>query len=1341
MADAEQNTHSLRTRADHPSWRRWPYCWSPRRSLLLLHQPAEAQQNNKATSNLALSSPNPGELVITWDAPTETPDDYRVTWKKSDGKWPSYKNANTVEGGNAFPTGTSHTVTGLEEGTAYQARVRARYHSGGKVEQSGPWSETLDITVAATPPRPPAKPTGLSTSPSHDNVVLSWTDPGDGSISGYQVLRGPDRDNLAVLTGDTGSATTSYTDGSVTAETTYAYAIRAKNSDGLSPESDPVAATTPAAPAPPAKPTGLSTTPSHDSVDLSWSDPNDSSITSYQVLRGPDTDNLAVLEDNTGSSSPSYTDSTVAAETTYAYAVRARNTGGLSPPAAAVSVTTPATPALPAKPAGLLAAATHSSVLLVWTDPGDDTITGYQVLRGPDAANMAVLDDDTGSTGTSYTDSTVSAETTYAYAIRARNAAGLGPQSDTVSVTTQAAPEELLTELATAGVDFILDGHMLDTTSTCTESEITSIVEACTINITSPTVQITIDGTKDVDDRIKIKVGRDKAAVDAETAGPDQNNFPSDGSSTNLSFQPGRNLLSVWGDEDGSGSTAPTEHFFRINLVPYWEWNGNTLSKDSDCRDTTANAPAVGDITDDDCIVAPQFGNTAELRFFNVINEHFNVYVEVNETNVINEPSTTDLGSSFSVNLDAGDNLIRIRLAAKGGQPTAEVYDSDSFYYKVTATDVLVSNLGQSGAVTVLSAEIQVATQFTTGSNPNGYTVSQVRLPISVAAASITPVVSIYSDVSGSPGASIKTLTNPSITVSSSTAPEAEFGADDYKLTANTTYWIVVENPDTSLLLRTSTTVEDSEDAGGAPNWSIGNVSRVRSTGGTFSDLFASRVMQIAVKGALVPPVSSDATLSSLVLTDPDNTVVTLDPTFESGVESYTATVANAVSQIKVEPTKNDDTATVQYLDSNDMALTDADTNTGVFDVDLAEGDNVIKVEVTAEDTTTTKTYQVTVTRVDFLVSNLGQTDFGNFGVNSSRPALGVKFTTGSSAGGYKIDSVPLVVSAPSGTIPEVSIYSDNSGEPGSSIKVLKNPSNIPTSLGPKRNFDAADYQLDPSTSYWIVIERRSGTDQISVRITGDTEEDPGSAPGWNIGDRAAAFDSASWTSSTTSTLKLAVKGEPITPVITLAADFTSIIRELHELTFTLTRTGSTALAADVTLVVENAAGDSVVSASGRTETLTFQVGDDTVEFAVPESWIAAAQAGSFEATVEAGPEYDASGATATVEVLFPTALMEISLDKTSYEVTEGEDLTFNVVFNVLEQIAAPNKEFVFGTLKSVLGNGGESRRLRNLHCSSAGTRCRLVPGGQSLHRDRGADAGNPGRRPLRAAHGRQRAP
>ena len=104
------------------------YCSSPLGCLLSLRLPTEAQANERAVSGVALTSPNPGELAITWDAPSTSPDDYRVTWKKSTTNWPSYKNDNTVEGGNAFPTGTSHTVTGLEEDAAYKVRLRARYH-------------------------------------------------------------------------------------------------------------------------------------------------------------------------------------------------------------------------------------------------------------------------------------------------------------------------------------------------------------------------------------------------------------------------------------------------------------------------------------------------------------------------------------------------------------------------------------------------------------------------------------------------------------------------------------------------------------------------------------------------------------------------------------------------------------------------------------------------------------------------------------------------------------------------------------------------------------------------------------------------------------------------------------------------------------------------------------------------------------------------------------------------------------------------------------------------------------------------------------------------------------
>ena len=66
-----------------------------------------------------------------------------------------------------------------------------------------------------------------------------------------------------------------------------------------------------------------------------------------------------------------------------------------------------------------MTAANHDSVRLAWDNPDDDSITGYQVLRGPDADNLGVLVDDTGDANTSHTDDTVEAETTYVYAVRA----------------------------------------------------------------------------------------------------------------------------------------------------------------------------------------------------------------------------------------------------------------------------------------------------------------------------------------------------------------------------------------------------------------------------------------------------------------------------------------------------------------------------------------------------------------------------------------------------------------------------------------------------------------------------------------------------------------------------------------------------------------------------------------------------------------------------------------------------------------------------------------------------------------------------------------------------------
>ena len=96
---------------------------------------------------------------------------------------------------------------------------------------------------------------------------------------------------------------------------------------------------------------------------------------------------------------------------------------------------------------------------------------------------------------------------------------------------------------------------------------------------------------------------------------------------------------------------------------------------------------------------------------------------------------------------------------------------------------------------------------------------------------------------------------------------------------------------------------------------------------------------------------STDARLSGLILSSIDF------GTFASGTESYTASVANSVSQTTVTPTVNDSGASYVVKTGG---VEDAD---GTFS--LAVGSNVITVEVTAEDPSTTKTYTVTVARAE----------------------------------------------------------------------------------------------------------------------------------------------------------------------------------------------------------------------------------------------------------------------------------------------------------------------------------------------------------------------------------------
>ena len=134
-------------------------------------------------------------------------------------------------------------------------------------------------------------------------------------------------------------------------------------------------------------------------------------------------------------------------------------------------------------------------------------------------------------------------------------------------------------------------------------------------------------------------------------------------------------------------------------------------------------------------------------------------------------------------------------------------------------------------------------------------------------------------------------------------------------------------------------------------------VETLRSALLVLSVLLAAFLSLVSPASAQTP--SSNASLSALALSPG-----TLSPAFASDTTMYTASVGYAVTRVSVTAAKSDDSATVSFLDASDQPLADADTAEG-HQVDLPVGDTVVKVKVTAQDTTTTETYTVIVTRTE----------------------------------------------------------------------------------------------------------------------------------------------------------------------------------------------------------------------------------------------------------------------------------------------------------------------------------------------------------------------------------------
>ncbi len=259
------------------------------------------------------------------------------------------------QNGNFISSGfTPYTFT-LNNGQTYTISVNNygnyqfdHWLDTGSVSASRTISISSNSIITAVYRTIPQSPTGLAaTAASASQINLSWTAPTDNGgspITGYKIERSTNAGSTwSTLVANTVSLSTTYSDTGLGHSTTYTYRVSAINVVGPSLPSGISSATTLNIISQP--PTGLAaTTASASQINLSWTAPADnggSPITGYQIERSTNNGTTwSTSTPNTGSVSTTYSDTGLAAGTSYMYRVSAINAIGTSSASNVSSATT-----------------------------------------------------------------------------------------------------------------------------------------------------------------------------------------------------------------------------------------------------------------------------------------------------------------------------------------------------------------------------------------------------------------------------------------------------------------------------------------------------------------------------------------------------------------------------------------------------------------------------------------------------------------------------------------------------------------------------------------------------------------------------------------------------------------------------------------------------------------------------------------------------------------------------------------------------------------------------------------------------------------------------------------
>ena len=379
----------------------------------------------------------PLSLVATPGASTAA-----LTWSQvNDGGSPityysveTYNPANSTWSLAGTSTSPTYTLSGLTSGTTYLVRVK-----GSNALGTGVASKSLSFTTIAGAPD---VPTGLNVvSVADTKATVAWapvasTTP--NAVVSYIVSFGIIGGLVQHMAASTPSATLT----PLAPGRKYSFTVRAQVGTTLSGESTPATFTTSAVV--PGAPAGLTVTGNPGSQVLRWygGDDGGSPITSYVIeTSGPLANSAAPVEKWTVFAEQAVTSINLPAAPVgkfVRYRVIAKNVVGVGVPSIAVAITTAA--GRPGEPGTLSATEPNSAGLttLSWGAPATDggaALSGYTVMVTRDAKTWSTLANVSASVLSFQTQRPAKGQT-WGYAVYARNIAGVGPYSNTVTLTT-----------------------------------------------------------------------------------------------------------------------------------------------------------------------------------------------------------------------------------------------------------------------------------------------------------------------------------------------------------------------------------------------------------------------------------------------------------------------------------------------------------------------------------------------------------------------------------------------------------------------------------------------------------------------------------------------------------------------------------------------------------------------------------------------------------------------------------------------------------------------------------------------------------------------------------------